>query len=147
MDLLQFPSSDPWLASYLTNMQMRYAAEIDSALKTIVEQIDDVRALQAAAEQKSLPPAWQEAIVVLREKLECRAAELGLQTISTTGNRLDPQLHVVDRTCVGAAPPETIMAEVQPGYLYRGRVIRPARVVTIGGDDRSEIDILPRPNS
>lgn len=54
----------------------------------------------------------------------------GLEEISTVGNLLDPERHeVVNYVERDDVPENTIVEEVQRGYLLNGRVLRPAMVI------------------
>ena len=61
----------------------------------------------------------------LRDALE----RLGLERIETTGKLFDPHLHqAVERVDSADHPDGAILAEMQTGYRFRDRVLRPAMV-------------------
>jgi molecular chaperone GrpE len=55
--------------------------------------------------------------------------KLGLETIKTKGQKFDPHIHhAVDMVETGDVEEQTILDEYQPGYNFRGRLLRPAMV-------------------
>jgi molecular chaperone GrpE len=55
--------------------------------------------------------------------------KLGLETITTKGQKFDPHIHhAVDMVETGDVEEQTILDEYQPGYNFRGRLLRPAMV-------------------
>jgi molecular chaperone GrpE len=61
----------------------------------------------------------------LKETLE----KMGLEAVAATGQMFDPNLHMgIDRVETEEAEDQTILAELQKGYLFRGKLLRPAMV-------------------
>jgi molecular chaperone GrpE len=55
--------------------------------------------------------------------------KLGLESITTKGQKFDPHIHhAVDMVETGDVEEQTILDEYQPGYNFRGRLLRPAMV-------------------
>lgn len=55
--------------------------------------------------------------------------KLGLESINTKGQKFDPHLHhAVDMVETSDVEEQTILDEYQPGYNFRGRLLRPAMV-------------------
>lgn len=79
----------------------------------------------------------------------------GLVAIDAAGLRFDPAVHEVMMKEPSPVPRNTILEELQKGYLFRGRVVRPGRVkVSSGpaqegknegkeGDERNETENAP----
>jgi molecular chaperone GrpE (heat shock protein) len=80
-------------------------------------------------EGSGLPSGQNEAAEMVWKKLEVLLSSLGLELIRRTGEPFDPRLHqTVERVERGDG--NMVVAKIiQPGYLYRGQVIRPARVI------------------
>ncbi|MGH7641357.1 MAG: nucleotide exchange factor GrpE [Candidatus Dormibacteria bacterium] len=74
------------------------------------------------------------------KQLEEALASQGIRRIPAVGETFDPRLHDAVLTVpAGAAPPGTVVAELQPGYQIHDRVVRPAQVSVAesGGDPAS----------
>jgi molecular chaperone GrpE len=57
------------------------------------------------------------------------AKKLGLEPLQVVGEKFDPNLHhAVDRVQRAEAEDDTVLDELQRGYNYRGRLLRPAMV-------------------
>jgi molecular chaperone GrpE len=55
--------------------------------------------------------------------------KMGLDPMDTAGKTFDPNLHqAVDRVETDEAEDQTILAEFQKGYTFRGKLLRPAMV-------------------
>src|SRR3984893_6537000 len=55
--------------------------------------------------------------------------KLGLETITTKGQKFNPHIHhAVDMVETDDVEEQTILDEYQPGYNFRGRLLRPAMV-------------------
>lgn len=55
--------------------------------------------------------------------------KLGLESISTEGVQFDPNLHeAIERVPTDEQPDQTVVGEFQRGYLFKGRLLRPAMV-------------------
>ncbi len=55
---------------------------------------------------------------------------MGLSRIAAIGERFDPNLHdAVQQMETDEHPPGTIVAEVMPGYILQGRLLRATMVV------------------
>lgn len=83
--------------------------------------------------QKNTPPelkenAWAKGIEGVLRNLEQRLTASGVETIETTGKPFDPMYHESLESVESQEPEGMIVEEVQRGYLYKGRVVRPARV-------------------
>ena len=85
------------------------------------------RTLAGGPETKS---ALTDTLDIVWTKLEALIRSFEMEIIGTAGAPFDPRLHeAVDCIASGGGACRVIEI-VQPGYLHRGRVIRPARVVT-----------------
>jgi molecular chaperone GrpE len=64
------------------------------------------------------------------EALEAVVTRLGLEPYAEAGDAFDPQVHEALSAVPTEEPGEPVLVEVyQPGYRFKGRVVRPARVV------------------
>ena len=80
-------------------------------------------------EGPGLPSGQDEAAEMVWKKLELLLSSLGLELIRRTGEPFDSRLHqTVERVERGDGN-MVVTKIIQPGYLYHGQVIRPARVI------------------
>jgi molecular chaperone GrpE len=52
----------------------------------------------------------------------------GVEPLEVIGQPFDPYYHEAVDTVVSDDDPETVVGERQKGYLYRGELLRPAKV-------------------
>ncbi len=91
--------------------------------------LDDLqRAREAHA--GSPPSAEAEGLLMILSRLEDRLRSLGLEMQDTSpGTAFDPHLHEAVTSEPSEEYPEgVIISAVQPGYLFHGQLLRPARV-------------------
>ena len=70
-----------------------------------------------------------EGLALIRDKLLAVLNEAGLERIETDGATFDPDIH--EALMTQPVEPEqagTVLAELVPGFLFKGRLVRPARV-------------------
>jgi molecular chaperone GrpE len=86
------------------------------------------RALAVEAPARSLE-VLREGLLMIYRQLNDELRREGLRAIEALGKPFDPQLH--DAVATDAAsphPPNTVVEELQRGYLFQDRVLRPAMV-------------------
>lgn len=97
--------------------------------------LDDFDRAEAAAAAHD--PASVKGFHLIREKLARILVEAGLERIEAEGAAFDPELH--EALLTQQVEPERagrVLQEIEPGYLFKGRLVRPARVqVGVTGDD------------
>jgi molecular chaperone GrpE len=70
-----------------------------------------------------------EGVRMIHQQLLAVLEEAGLARIETRGLLFDPHVHeAVAREETSDLPPQSIVEELEPGYLFHGRVLKPARV-------------------
>jgi molecular chaperone GrpE len=100
----------------------RFATELLPVLDSLAQAVKNG---SGADPQSTL--AGQEATLKL---LERAFEKLSIRQIDAAGQRFDPSLHeAVLMQPTAAAPPNSVLQVVQPGYELNGRLLRPARVV------------------
>jgi molecular chaperone GrpE len=82
-----------------------------------------------AADQKKDFALLHQGVDMISRQLHALLEEKGLKRLKAVGEKFDPHRHealeaVVDET----RHADTVIEELQPGYLLNGRVIRPAKV-------------------
>ncbi len=124
----------------LTNVNRRRKQDMEtlaqlaqeSLVRSILPVLDDIeRALQAARGREGDP--FYSGLLMIRERLWTTLEKEGLEVIDAMGARFDPELHEAVAQHPGAEqPPGTVIEVVLPGYRFRGRVLRHAKVVVAG---------------
>jgi molecular chaperone GrpE len=129
-----------WLRSVadMDNLRKRTKKDIEEAarraaklvlleLLPIVDNLERaVRASEAALDARAVADGVQ---MVLKQ-FDDIATRVALERVKTVGERFDPSLHdAVQQIETQEHPPGVIVAEVVPGYLRLGELIRPAMVV------------------
>jgi molecular chaperone GrpE len=95
----------------------------------LLDVLDDMDRLSADGGSASVD-ALRQAIVLLDKKLYKELQAAGLERIDPAGSAFDPSLH----EAVSVVPPPTkaqdhqVAATFQPGYRFKGTLVRPARV-------------------
>ena len=80
-------------------------------------------------EEPGLTTGQNEAAEMVWKKLELLLSSLGLELIRHTGEPFDPRLHQTVERAEGENGNMAVTKIIQPGYLYHGQVVRPARVI------------------
>jgi molecular chaperone GrpE len=85
------------------------------------------RAVQHADE--SDPAAFREGVAMIARQFSDILQRGGLETIDPTGQRFDPELHEAVQRIEGSEfPTGSVVGVFSKGYLFGGRLIRPAMV-------------------
>lgn len=96
------------------------------AVRQILVVIDDFnRALQVETQDKN----YSKGVELIHQRFTETLKKLGLTPIETEGKIFDPNIHyAVDMTPSEDAEDQTILAEYQKGYYFKGKLLRPAMV-------------------
>jgi molecular chaperone GrpE len=113
---------------------VRYANE--SLVRELLPVLDNFdRALEAARTTREAAKVVEGITLIQRELLRV-LERVGVTRFSALGERFDPNRHeATGRTVSGDQPPDTIVAELAPGYMLNGRLVRPAQVVVAAAPD------------
>jgi len=113
---------------------VRYANE--SLVRELVPVLDNFdRALEAARATREAAKVVEGITLIQRELLRV-LERVGVTRYSALGERFDPNRHeATGRAVSGDQPPDTIVAELAPGYMLNGRLVRPAQVVVAAAPD------------
>jgi molecular chaperone GrpE len=101
----------------------------ESILGGFLPVVDDLdRALQAVPADGEAY-SWLEGFILIQRKLASTLQRQGVSVIAAEGQPFDPALHqaVIVEEADGV-PSDTVVQELQKGYLLDGRVLRPAMV-------------------
>jgi molecular chaperone GrpE len=101
----------------------RYTARTIEALIPIVDSFENA----LAAHREATYENYRKGFELIYKQLLDNLAKLGVERIEPVGQPFDPHLHqAVDRTETDDEKDGTILQVYQPGYVFHGRVLRPA---------------------
>jgi molecular chaperone GrpE len=102
----------------------------EDTIRELLPIVDNLERAVQAAEQAKDADAVAEGVRMVLRSFDDVAARLGLERVAALGQRFDPNLHdAVQQVETDESPAGTVVAEVQPGYLLREKLVRPALVV------------------
>ncbi|HEY7392469.1 MAG TPA: nucleotide exchange factor GrpE [Bryobacteraceae bacterium] len=95
-------------------------------VKEILPVVDDFeRALQV----ETADSPYAQGVKLIHQRLQEILKKMGLEAMETSGQQFDPNRHqAVERVPAESAEDQTILGEFQKGYLFKGRLLRPAMV-------------------
>jgi molecular chaperone GrpE len=133
----QYLTSLKYLKAEFENYQKRTAKDIDELIKRgserlarkLLSVIDDfettIKASKAVGESSKLLSGVE---MILRELMKILRSE-GIEKIDSIGKKFNPELHeAMMVTKTDKYPPDTVVEELRPGYMFDGRVLRPSMV-------------------
>jgi molecular chaperone GrpE len=103
----------------------RSTARVIEALIPVVDSFDQALASHREPEYAN----YRKGFELIHKQLIDNIAKLGAERIDPVGMTFDPHLHqAMDRTETTEHDEGTILQVFQPGYVFHGRVLRPAMV-------------------
>jgi molecular chaperone GrpE len=82
-----------------------------------------------AGEDKGAAAEYRKGFELIRRQLWDVISKQGVKRIDAVGKEFDPHLHhAIDRVETNEHAEGTVVAELQPGYTFHDRVLRPAMV-------------------
>lgn len=103
----------------------RATARVVEALIPIVDGFEHALAAHRGAEYENYRKGFE---LIYKQMLD-NLAKLGVERIEPIGQQFDPHQHqALDKVESTDAPDGTVLQVFQPGYLFHGRVLRPAMV-------------------
>jgi molecular chaperone GrpE len=122
---------------------LRAAAELENTKKRVERRYADqtkqekkrlLRAFLAVADnlERALDhpsgDGLRDGLKLTHQELKRLLSQEGVEPLETLGQPFDPYYHEAVSTMPGDDAEETVVGERQKGYLYRGELLRPARV-------------------
>jgi molecular chaperone GrpE len=105
--------------------QKRTTARLIEGLIPVVDGFEHALAAHREAEYET----YRRGFELIYKQLVDHLTRLGVERIDPTGKPFDPHLHqAMERTETSDYEDGTIVQVFQPGYVYHGRVLRPAMV-------------------
>ena len=103
----------------------RATARVIEGLIPVIDGFEHALAAHREAEYES----YRKGFELIYKQLLDNLARLAVERIEPTGKAFDPHLHqAMDRTETTEHADGTILQVFQPGYVFHGRVLRPAMV-------------------
>jgi molecular chaperone GrpE len=99
---------------------------VTDAVKTLLPVIDSLdRALQV----KSEGAEFRNGVELIHKQLQAALAKLSVQPIAAQGQPFDPRLHeAIEMIETADVPDHQVIEELQRGYKFKDRLLRPAMV-------------------
>ena len=108
-----------------TEDSKRTTARLIEALIPAIDGFEQALAAHREAEYEN----YRRGFELIYKQLVEHISKLGAERIDPTGKQFDPHLHqAMDRTETNDHADGTVLQVFQPGYLFHGRVLRPAMV-------------------
>jgi molecular chaperone GrpE len=103
----------------------RTTARVIEGLIPVIDGFEHALAAHREAEYEN----YRKGFELIYKQLLDHVKRLGVERIEPVGKPFDPHLHqAMDRTETTEHPDGTILQVFQPGYVFHGRVLRPAMV-------------------
>lgn len=105
------------------------------AVRTMLPILDDFeRALSTETADKD----YARGMELIYQRMTDALGKLGLEPIEAVGKTFDPNIHhAVEMVSTSDAPDHTVLADLQRGYNFKGRLLRPSMVrVAVGGSGK-----------
>jgi molecular chaperone GrpE len=154
MNKAQKPQKNPndTRIAELEQQLQRVAADFDNFRKRTEDEKKSVYAIAQATTLLELTPVldnfrratdhlpehlqgdnWVTGVLYIEKQLEQIFEEHGVTKIKTVGEAFDPQLHEAVSTESSDQPAQTILGELESGYLLGDKVLKPAKVKVSSG--------------
>lgn len=102
---------------------------MEQALKKMIEVADNFTRAEKAMEKIEDCEKAKESFYVLHKQFKDSLDKLGLEEIKAEGETFDPNIHeAVMQVPTDEHPEDTVIQEMQKGYKYGEKVLRPAMV-------------------
>ena len=123
----------------------RAQAEFDNARKRAVKEQQDFRdfaavdaikpllpvldSFERAVQVKSDPADFRSGVELIYKQLQDALAKMGVRAIAAKGEPFDPHIHeAIEMVETSDAPDHEVLEELQRGYKFKDRLLRPAMV-------------------
>lgn len=107
-----------------------------SLILNLLPALDDLERALAAIPPRLTKTSWVDGIRLIWNKLQTTLKAQGLSEIEAVGEPFDPHLHEAVRQDKGREG--VVVAEVQKGYKFRDKILRPSKVVVGNGEQKPD---------
>lgn len=96
----------------------------------VIDIVDNFeRAVASAASPADDRDPFRAGVLAIYRQMQRLLDQNDVERFESVGARFDPERHeAVGTVSVPRTPAETVVAEARPGYLWNGKLLRPARV-------------------
>ena len=138
------------LAAELENIKKRQEREVadlrqfanENLLKELVPVLDNLERALEHGRQSEAPEALLEGLDLMNQDFLKVLGRFGVTPINSVGERFDPAYHhAVMEEEAPEVEDQTVLKELQKGYLLQNRLLRPAMVVVSRNTEKSPIKI------
>jgi molecular chaperone GrpE len=138
------------LAAELENIKKRQEREVaelrqfanENLLKELVPVLDNLERALEHGRQSGAPEALMEGLELVNQDFLKVLGRFGVTPINSVGERFDPAYHhAVMEEEAPEVEDQTVLKELQKGYLLQNRLLRPAMVVVSRNTEKSPIKI------
>ncbi|MFC1844261.1 nucleotide exchange factor GrpE [Thermodesulfobacteriota bacterium] len=107
---------------------LKYAEE--NVLKELLPGIDNIERAMDQAQEANNIDSLLEGVELTRDGLLATLEKFGVKAIKSVGEPFDPNIHeAIAMEETDEMEPNFILREFQKGYLYKERLLRPAKVI------------------
>jgi molecular chaperone GrpE len=118
--------------NYRKRVERERAQERHRGAELLIEQVLpvlDAFDLALSGQSGAASPEYRKGFEIIRAQLWNALAKQGLQPIEAVGKPFDPHLHhAIENVPTAEQPEGTVVGEMQKGYMFHERVLRPAMV-------------------
>ena len=138
------------LAAELENIKKRQEREVselrqfanENLLKELLPFLDNLERALDHGRQSEAPEALMEGLDLVNQDFLKVLGRFGVTPINSVGERFDPAYHhAVMEEEAPEVEDQTVLKELQKGYLLQSRLLRPAMVVVARNSEKSPIKI------
>lgn len=109
-----------------------FAAEL--LVRQLLPTVDNLRRACRHLPADLVSHEWAKGVLSTEQELLRQLKSIGLELMDALGKPVDPLRHEVLLTALGEK--EKILEVIEDGYLFRGKVLRPAKVAVGNGEDQ-----------
>jgi molecular chaperone GrpE len=103
--------------------------EVGSFFKSFLPIYDDLERAVMCSRKNGSPEDFKEGISLICKRIHDILKDRGVERIDVVAKPFDPQKHEAIMVQEDAAlPSNTVIEELQPGYLFKGTLLRPSKV-------------------
>ncbi len=101
----------------------------------VLDTLDDLDRILEGVDENTPAESLREAIELVDRKLRKELESAGLERVDPAGTPFDPSVHEAVATTPSPDPAQDdhVSVTFQPGYLFKGALIRPAKVQVFSG--------------
>lgn len=122
--------------NYKKRVERRYADEAEAERKRLLRAFLAVADnLERALAHTEADGAFAEGVELTYQDLQRLLRQEGVEPLTAVGQPFDPELHEAVAVVPGDDTQAVVVDETRKGYLYRGELLRPAKVVVSQAQD------------